>query len=169
MAAGEDLNAMFDRLEDDDSVNLTPVERLLLATDGTMTHMLEALTRGHVEVDIIDRRVHGSTLTRDVVLRRGRDGSPLVWAQSEVNLYPLDVEMEDRLVDGSVGIGDLLREEYAETRREVTGMSARWSGDDSLPGFIDAASTLYLEREYDIHSDEQRIMSILEWFPKGLF
>lgn len=169
MIADGELNTMLNRLEQHDAVSLSPVERLLLATDGTLTHMLEALTRGHVEVDIQNRAVDGATLTRQVVLRRNRDGTPLVWAESKVNTYPLDTEMEDALVDGDIGIGDLLRDEYAETRREILGMAAVWEPDDDLPDFIGGSSPLYLERSYKIYSDGDRIMTITEFFPKGVF
>lgn len=160
---------MLDGLDDHASVSLSPVERLLLATDGTVTHMLEALTRGEVDVDILDRDVDGSTLTRRVVLRRSSDGSPLVWAASEVNLHPLPMAMEDELVEGDIGIGDLLRDQYEETRREIIDMRPVWAGDDELPTFISGHSTLYLARAYDVYSDGQRIMQISEFFPKGLF
>ena len=169
MAAGEDLLPMLDSLEAHDAVTLTPVERMLLATDGTVTHMLEALTRAHVGVDILDRTVDGATLTREVALRRSLDGSVLTWARSEVNTYPLPMEVEEALVSGDKGIGDVLREHYAEQRREITDMGVAWSDDDDLPRFIDDGSTLYLRRTYKVYSDESNIMKITEWFPKGLF
>lgn len=168
MGTGSDIRGMLDALEGHDAVSLSPVERLLLATDGTVTHMLEALTRGNVTVDILNRRVRGSTLTREVALRRG-DGSTLVWARSRVNTMPLDIETEDALVDGDIGIGDLLREECAETRREITDMEPVWSDDEGRPSFINCGSVLYLMRTYDIYSDGNRMMTISEWFPKGLY
>lgn len=169
MGVGSDIRAMLDGLEEHDAVDLSPVERLLMATDGTVTHMLEALTRDHVEVDILDRRVNGSWLKRKVVLRRDRDGSPLVWAESEVNLHPMEMEMEDELVSGDIGIGDLLRGRYEETRREVTSMGVAWEDTADLPGFIDDGSVLYLERTYKVYSGGDRLMTITEWFPKGLY
>lgn len=160
---------MLEMVERHDAVELTPVERLLLATDGTVTHMLEALTRGPVNVDIINRRVEGATLHREVVLRRGSDGSPLVWAKSSVNTYPMDMEMEDALVEGDIGIGDLLREEYAETRRELVGVEAVWTDTTDMPAFIEDGSVLYLVRTYKVYSGGDRIMTIEEYIPKGLF
>lgn len=169
MGVGEDIRAMLDAVEARDSVRLTPVERMLLSTDGTVTHTLEALTRTDVEVRIHNRETNGSTLEREVSLRRGSDGSPLAWAESHVNLTPLSIEMEDELVNGDIGIGDLLRDQYAETRREITSMGSEYSDSAAFPTFIDAASLLYLRRSYNVYSDETRIMTIAEWFPKGLF
>ena len=163
------VREMVQEVEGVSGLALSPTERLLLATDGTVTHMLEALTKQPVNVEILDRSVSGSTLDRQVVLRRETDGSNLVWAESEVNLFPLDMELEDELVNGDIGIGHLLRQEYEETQRKIRGMEAVWTTEATFPDFIDGHSAVYLKRTYTIHSDGQRIMEITEWFPKGLF
>lgn len=169
MTAGEELRAMLDGVAARDGVSLSPVERLLLTTDGTVTNALEALTRGEVTVDILNRDVKGSTLHREVALRRDVDGSALAWAESRTNLYPLDTDIEDSLVNGQIGIGDLLREKYAETRREVEEMDAVWHDTQDFPDFITGTSAMYLRRTYKIHSGGDRIMTITEYFPKGLY
>lgn len=169
MGRGERIRSMIESVEEHDGVELSPVERLLLATDGTVTHMLESLTRGEVDVDILSREARGSTLNRQVVLRRSRDGSTLVWASSDVNLYPLAEEMTDRLVNGDIGIGDLLREEFAETHREIVDMQPVWYDTAEFPSFIEDASVLYLKRKYKVYSGGDRIMTISEYFPKGLY
>lgn len=169
MATGEAIREQLASVEAHDGVTLSPVERLLLATDGTVTHMLEALTRGPVVVNIIDRSVSGSTLDRQVVLEREQDGSRLVWAESAINLYPLDPDIEDALVRGDIGIGQLLRREYAETRREIVEMDAVWHDGAEFPAFIDGHASLYLRRTYEVYSEGNRIMTITEWLPKGLF
>jgi beta-ribofuranosylaminobenzene 5'-phosphate synthase len=169
MAAGDDVRAMLESVEARDGVELSPVERLLMATDGTVTHMMEALTRAPVDVDILDRTTNGGQLNRRVALRRSSDGSALVWADSAVRLYPLDRETEDALVEGDIGIGSLLREECAETRREILDMDAVWYDSGEFPEFINGTSTLYLRRSYRIYNDGAHIMDITEYFPKGLF
>lgn len=169
MSSGEETRSMISSVEEYDGVMLSPVERLLMATDGTITHMLEALTRGPVDVDILSRQTDAGSLDRRVVLRRDSDGSPLVWAASDVNLYALPESMEEALVQGDIGIGDLLRDEYKETRREIVGMDATWPDSAAFPSFIDGHSALYLEREYKVYSNGNRLMTIREWMPKGLF
>lgn len=169
MASGEAIRELLAGVEAHDGVTLSPVERLLLATDGTVTHMLEALTRGPVTVNILNRDVSAGSLDRQVVLEREQDGSPLVWAESDVNLYPMDAAMEDELVRGDIGIGDLLREQYAETRRELVLMEPVWHDTADFPAFIDGHSALYLKRTYKVYSDGDRIMTITEFFAKGLF
>lgn len=157
---------MLEDIESQPNVSLTPVERLLLSTDGTVTHALEALTRSPVEVDIIHRTVEDGVLERVVALKR--DGQEtLVYAESQVYLDRLDNGVAEELVDGDAGIGDLLREVHAETAREVETMATEWvpGDDDRLPG----VGTLALRRTYSIISGEKAIITITELFPKGRF
>lgn len=169
MAVGAETRAMIDCLEDNDGITLTPTERLLMATDGTVTHMLEALTRDHVTVDIISRDVMAGVLHRDVVLRQARDGSPLVWAASDVPLDPLEDDITDELVEGTMGIGDLLRARGAETRRRITDMRVRHAGEENLPPFVNGQAMVYLERTYNVHQHGERVMTITEFFPRDRF
>lgn len=169
MATGEALLEMLMSVEEADGVTLSPVERLLLATDGTVTHMLEALTRGPVNVEILSRDVSGGVLDRKVVLTREQDGSRLVWAESDIYLRPLPATLEDALVAGDIGIGHLLSRKYAETRREIIAMDVARPADPAFPAFIDGAAPLYLTRTYRIYAAGNRLMEIREFFPKGLF
>lgn len=169
MASGEAIRDLLASVEAHDGVVLSPVERLLMATDGTVTHMLEALTRGPVDVEILSREVNGGVLDRKVVLKRAQDGSKLVWADSDVYLHPLDAHLEDQLVRGDVGIGHLLRQEYTETRRELVDMFPVWADTEQCPAFVDGSAPLYLSRTYHVYSGGQRVIKIRELFPKGLF
>jgi len=168
MGVGEDIRSMLDGVEAHDAVSLSPVERLLLATDGTVTHMLEALTRGPVGVEILDRALNGDDLSRHVVLRQQHDGSSLAWAWSEVDTSGLDSDVTERLVSGDIGIGHLLREEYAETHRTVIAMEPVWADDAGVPSWVGGERGLYLKRRYKIQSGGETIMEICEWFPKGV-
>lgn len=169
MAVGADIRAMIDMVESEPGVRLSPTERLLLATDGTVTHMLEALVRGHVEVDILNRNVVDTTLMRDVVLRRGATGTPLVWARSLVYLDRLPGEVADELVSGDTGIGDLLRNECEETRRQIETMDCLTVGEDDIPTFVAADADQYLVRKYNIYSGGSEVMTITELFPRRNF
>lgn len=160
----ESAHALVTSLERKTGVALSPVERLFLVTDGTITHMLEALTRGGVSVDILDREVQGNELLRTVALRPEAVDRALVWARSTVFLRHLDGAVADELVAGDVGIGTLLREECAETRREIVDLDVRFA-DAAYPSFVDADPDYLLERTYEIHANGDRIMTITEFFP----
>lgn len=169
MGVGEDIRSMLTDVEELGNIQLSPVERLLLATDGTVTHMLEALTRGRVDVDIIGRQVRDGALDRRVVLRRGHDAQPLVWAESQVVLDRLREDVADELAHGEKGIGDLLRNEHSETHREIVTMDVDTPDSPTFPAFIEHPLDLYLRRVYTIESHGQKIITITEWFPHGQF
>jgi chorismate-pyruvate lyase len=158
----------LDEVEMDLDRRLSDVERLLLSTDGTVTHMLEVHIDGPVEVDIQDRSVSGSTLTRRVVLRDSSTAAPLVWAESSVNLHPLSTELEDELVHGDTGIGDLLRDEYVDTHREIVDIQAISPDDYADGSFPPPDYSTFVERTYKIYSGNDRLMTITEWFSVGL-
>lgn len=169
MAAGEHLREMLSSLESDSSIRLSPVERLLLSTDGTVTHALEALTRSPVEVDILDRTVEDGNVTRKVVLRKGPGGDSLAWAVALVGTDALPEEVARPLVEGDVGIGHLLREQGPETRRRIVAMGSVWEDSPDRPDFITDDAVLHLRRTYEVYVDGRMAMTIEEYFPKGLY
>ncbi len=161
----ESIRSMLVTLERDADLTLSPIERLFLATDGTVTHMLEALTRGDVSVSILDRAVADNRLFRTVALVPDAERNPLVWARSTVRLSPLADTVADELVDGEIGIGDVLREECTETRREIVEMNVH-STANRFPSFVESDAACLLERTYQIYTADTRIMTITEYFPK---
>ncbi|WP_440765841.1 chorismate--pyruvate lyase family protein [Natronorubrum sp. DTA7] len=161
----ESIRSMLVTLERDADLTLSPIERLFLATDGTVTHMLEALTRGDVSVTILDRSVADSRLFRTVALVPDTEQNPLVWARSTIRLSSLADSVADELVDGEIGIGDVLREECTETRREIVEMNVH-SAANRFPSFVESDAVCLLERTYQIYTADTRIMTITEYFPK---
>ena len=169
MASSEAVRSMLRDLERRERVELSPVARLLLATDGTVTHMLEALTGQHVTIDILGRDVSGTTLHRTVALEGAGSGEQLVWARSEIDLSLLEKEIADALVNGDIGIGDLLFDECTETRREIVDMGAVFHENGGFPPFVDSDAAYLFQRRYRIYDNGDRIMTITEYFPETLF
>ncbi len=164
-AADESVRSMVVDLEREAGLTLSPIERLFLSTDGTVTHMLEALTRREVSIDILHREVTGNRLYRTVALECDSGRTPLVWARSTIRLSPLEESIADELVDGDIGIGHVLREECAETRRTIAEVNARFDGE-GFPSFVESDAACLLERTYRIHAASAHIMTITEFFPK---
>ena len=160
------IHSMVGRFERTAGVTLSSLERLFLSTDGTVTHMLEALTRQDVSVEILDREVSGDRLYRTVALRCKSEQQPVVWARSTVHLPLLSAHVADELVDGDAGIGDLLRTEYTETRRSIVELNTR-SDREEFPWYVETDASCLLERTYQIYASEERIMTITEYLPKG--
>ena len=169
MAVGSDLRAMLDRLESDASHRISPVERLLLSTDGTVTHAVEALTKTHINVHPINRRERDGTLLRDVHLEREDNGEEMVYAHSEVDLEHVEDGIAEELVSGERGIGSMLRNRGAETHRQINSMKVRSSSSPELPMFVGARSHEYLERTYSVYSNGVELMIITEWFPRSMY
>lgn len=168
MTQGDDVRRMIREVESDSRTTLNSVERLLMATDGTVTHMLEALTRGEVSVTILHRSVENGVLSREVVLEREVDGSRLVWSDSDIYLDVIDGNTANELVDGEVGIGDLLRSTYADTWRRVVDMKRVTRDVWGVPQYIDSNTNAFLYREYEVHSGGDVLMVIREYFPRGV-
>lgn len=169
MAVGPELRAMLDQLEGECSSRLSPVERLLLSTDGTVTHAVEALTKTYIDVRPIARKTDDGTLHRDAALTREDNGDQMVYARSKINLDHVDDAVADELVRGEKGIGDLLRDRGAETHRRIHEMNARKASDEEMPAFVGTFSAEYLERRYTVHSDDEELMEITEWFPRSKY
>ena len=164
------VRSMLISLEQSGGVRLSPLERLLLSTDGTVTHMLEVLTRREVSVRILDREVSGEQLHRTVALECESESVPLIWAQSKIQLSPLADALARELVDGDIGIGHVLDEECTETRRTITEMAVRFD-DVTYPSFVEgnpaSDPACLLERTYQIYTADTLIMTITEFVPKG--
>lgn len=152
-------------LERREDIRLTPVERLLLVTDGTVTHLLEALTRGAVEVLILGRERNDDRLVRRVRLET-QEGRPLLWARADVSLAQLEASIAERLVHGTAGIGRIIKQADIETRREVVRMSLHDPRGTTIPSFITGNPGPLLARTYRVYEEGHEIMTIREYFSR---
>lgn len=157
---------MLDRLEDECDTPLTPMERVILSSDGTVTHAVEALARTYINVNPVNRTRHEDELYRSAILQRNDNDEEMVYASSIIYLEHVDDEMAEELTNGTKGIGDLLRERGQETHRSIEEMNARHVADDEMPHFVKYHPPEYLERTYTINSDGEELMQITEWFPR---
>lgn len=112
---------------------LPPFLRVLLTTDGTVTKSLEAYFWEPVEVHTEAQRYEAlgeahpalglaataSVLKRQVHLRGRHTGQIYVWANSLLRAELLPEPVRTRLLQGQVGIGELLRDCGLETYRQV--------------------------------------------------
>ncbi len=148
-----------------DENRFSPIERVLLTHDGTVTRMLEALTGHPITVTILARHIRGETLYRRVALESPVDPDPLVWATSEVDLQSLDPQYEAMLREQEIGIGAMFWNERFETFRELMDFDII-ATQEQFPSFITANTSELLKRTYSIHHKKASIMNIVEYFPK---
>ena len=161
---------------------LTPRQRALLVTDGTVTRFIEAYTFSPVEVVLLHREKRtlptehgwlelpagGQVIARQVVLQT----SPKDNETPTIHTYAVSLIVPQRLpkliLDGleveGEGLGMLLASSGLETRRDLL-----WWGVERAIGLPDAINHLegkpLLSRTYRIIANKQPIVLINEKFP----
>jgi len=161
---------------------LPPFLRTLLVTDGTVTKSLEAFFWEVVKVENLGQAV--TTLDKDVnwldahrddtVLRRrvrlvGADsGVVYAYAESLLRHQLLPAELQQSLIKGKIGIGELLRECGLETYRELLDFGTEPIGD-LAPVFEGRGGSELIYRVYRIALHGDPVILITEKFPRAVF
>jgi chorismate-pyruvate lyase len=162
---------------------LTRFQRMLLATDGTVTHILEAYAGEPIEVVKLLQEFDTCTkadaplelgeheekvLRRQVVLRSSRSRQNLLYAEAVVVPGRVDAGFLDGLVGTDDPIGLLLERTRIETFREILRVFREPAGPVGAVFGIDAGAEL-VARTYRILSGGLPILLITEKFPPHLF
>ena len=161
---------------------LSLVPRILLATDGGITHILEAYAGEQVDLvrlaistalDPSERRHLGladeeRALQRVSLLRGRTSGRAFVHAESMVALDRLPEPAASELEQTGVGLLTLLAENRIGTFRETI---AEWEGlDQQISGRLACSATVrLLGRTYQIVSGGRPLAWVTEHFPKDGF
>lgn len=177
--------AQFARPSDLEQINLsqlTPFQRTLLVTDGTVTQFIEAYTLSTVEVVLVrqetqtlrtdhawlDTEKGAQVVARRVILQTGQqdDQQPTVhtYATSLIVLNRIPETIREGLTLRGKGLGQLLQRSGLETRRDLL-----WWGLERPTDLPEALLHLegepFLSRTYRIVTKGQPIMLINEQFP----
>lgn len=169
-------------LDDIRPSRLTPFQRALLVTDGTVTHLIEAYMFSPVEVvplreteqalgieyAWLELPIGDPVVTREVVLQ-----TPATDTQApKIHAYAISHLIYERLPNSVVeglksrtgGLGVLLQRTIWETRRDLL-----WWGVERAVGLPDAIkhleSKLFLSRTYRVVAKKDPLMLITEKFP----
>ena len=160
--------------------NLGLVPRILLATDGTLTHILEAYAAERVYLvklfhapvtDHLERETLGlddgeRALRRIILLRGTASHATFVYADSVVMLDRLPATVADGLLETDTPIGKLLFSCRAETFREIIAMGEE---RDPIIAAHFASSDPLVFRTYQIVFEGRPVTRITEKFPKFSF
>ena len=164
--------------------HLSPVQKILLGTDGSVTQLLEAIT-GHpvtirtlvqeiVPADAaaaknLDIPVGERVNHRIVELRDAGSGDVLIYAVSETPLSRLPPEFRDDLMRADIPIGKIISRHNIEARREI--LSTAVAPADSTTGriFPVLRGEPLLSREYRIIHGGEPLIFITEQFPYNRF
>lgn len=165
-----------------DTTSFTPFQRMLLGTDGTVTHILEAYAAEPVEVVKLVQERQAATeahaplqlgpgdelLRRHVLLRGGHSGRILLYAEAVVAVGRVDPAFLRGLEATDKPIGTLLAENRTETFREILRVGREPAGPSGAHFGLDPTAELIV-RTYRIVCDRRPVISIKEQFPPHLF
>ena len=175
-------NVRPENLKEINFARLTPFQRGLLVTDGTVTRFIEAYTLSPVEVVLLQQtkqtlpdeqiwlKLHAGeeVISRQVVLQtHSQDApSPIIHTYADSLIVPrrLTQSLLDGLASDKQGLGGLLRRSGLETRRELL-----WCGIETLTDLPSAIAHLegetFINRTYRVFTDQEPLMLINEKFP----
>lgn len=163
---------------------LSPLQRILLGTDGSVTRLLELTTGARVSVTTLMQELEpaspdvaekleippGSEVNhRIVALVDARSGDPLIYAESYTPLSRLSPHFREDLMRADIPIGRILERHRVESRREITGMSAGPRPGPVASQFRLPGEALFLSRHYRIIHQDHPLIHIEETFPSGRF
>jgi chorismate-pyruvate lyase len=145
--------------------NLEAFARVLLVTDGTVTHMLRAHFREPINVEVLNHdfqnlehtnpwleaKVGDDILKRKVALIGASTGHVYCHATSWIALERLSNGMREDIIKMRRSIGNVLLANFSENRRELL-----WCGQTKQDQF--------LERAYRVISGGVPLMIIAETF-----
>jgi beta-ribofuranosylaminobenzene 5'-phosphate synthase len=163
---------------------LSPVQKILITTDGSVTRLLEAFTGSEVGIVTLHQDTvesagpESSTLDIDpgalinhrvVEIRRNDTGKVLLHATSYTPLSRLEPEWHQDLVRADIPIGRILAGHKIEARRELLDVRLEQAGEKMAGIFGIAPGDLLLTREYRIIHRGLPLIDIHEKFPLQSF
>lgn len=178
-----DWREKFDALEKEVGEAIPGLARVLLATDGSITRILEAYTQGPVKIVTIDgaeiqanadlaKELNiqvGSKVTHRVVKIVDVEGEALIFAESFIPLFRLPDTVKKDLTHADIPIGKILAKHNLETRRELRKIWVEPANKKITQIFKVKPNHLFLCRTYDIIYKNKILMKITEKFPHDLF
>ncbi|HEX2048482.1 MAG TPA: chorismate pyruvate-lyase family protein [Acidimicrobiales bacterium] len=164
------------------TTSLTRFQRMLVGTDGTVTHLLEAYAGEPMEVvkllqeletldDVdpeLDLAAGEKVLRRRVVLRGRHSGNSLLHAEALVALSRVEPGFVDTLVTTEKPLGIVLAERRAETFREILTVGLEPAGPVGGHFGLDPTAAV-VARTYRIVADGRPLIVVTEKFPEAFF
>jgi len=159
---------------------LSSAQKILLATDGSVTTILDVL-KGHINVNTLIQEFReaneqsakelgiekGDTINYRAVIMSHKPEEPLIHAISLTPIKRLNNDFKEDLLKADIPIGRILKKYNIESRREVTHIGAE-EPDDELKEIF-RTDSLMLTRTYNIIYRDEVLIWIKETFPCDLF
>lgn len=161
---------------------LSPVHKILLTTDGSITRVLEALRGEEVRVETIEQRVQPASRKTAKLLnvKEGekvnyrvvnlRDSKAvLVHAISYAPISRLRPEFRADVMRRDMPIGRIMEKLKIEARREVKSFGIVWAKKELCKIFGIEKNALLLKRNYNIIHGRKILLNLTEIFPYEVF
>lgn len=163
---------------------LSPMQKVLIGTDGSVTNLLEMATGHPVAIATLVQEVVAADAGmaaalaiepddevnyRVVELKDSVTGEVLIYAVSCTPLRRLAPEFRQDLMRADIPIGRILRSHRIESRREITDARIVQAGADLARAFDTHRSESMLSRRYRIIHREEPLIAIEEIFPCTAF
>ncbi|MCL2156990.1 MAG: chorismate pyruvate-lyase family protein [Methanobrevibacter sp.] len=158
---------------------LSNTQKILLATDGSVTTILDVL-KGRISIKTIAQQFEKADaeiakllnikVNDDVnyrVVLMHRDDKPLIHAISYIPLERLDDNFKKDLIMADMPIGRILRKYNIESRREVKNVAIENTNSELKKLFNSNANLL--SRDYNIIRNDEILIWIKETFPLDYF
>jgi chorismate-pyruvate lyase len=161
---------------------LSPFQRILLTTDGTLTDILEAYVWEPIEIvklmqekvrvaegiPLLDIGAETEVLHREVLLRGAKSEKHYLHAKSVLILDRLDRSLREDLITTQEPLGKLMIQSRLETFREIVKCCWRKALDVGAV-FGEPPDTALISRTYRVFSQGRPFILITESFPGSYF
>lgn len=163
---------------------LSPVQKMLLGTDGSVTSLLEVVTGSQIEIETLVQRTvpadegvaaelgiesQEEVNYRVVKLKRADTGETLIYAVSHTPLKRLDLSFKEDLTRADIPIGVILKKHRIESRRDITEAGFSKADRQMAEVFKILPQELMLSRNYRIFRHGEPLIAIKETFPYNSF
>lgn len=163
---------------------ISPVQKFLLGTDGSVTQLLESITGKNVVIRTLVQQVvpadraaadnlsiaEGDPVNHRVVeIRTGDEGEVLIYAISDTPLDRLSPEFKDDLMRADIPIGRIIKQHHIEARREIVNARITPATEETGRVFGICKNEPVLSRQYQIIHDKKPLIFIEEQFPYNRF
>ncbi|MDH7596775.1 MAG: beta-ribofuranosylaminobenzene 5'-phosphate synthase [Methanothrix sp.] len=163
---------------------LSPVQKMLLGTDGSVTSLLEVITGEPVGIETLEQRVVPATedVARELNIEAGEDvnyrvvrlknvrtGETLIHAVSYTPLKRLEPGFRNDLMRADIPIGQILHKHRIESRRDITKTECEQADERMSQLFNIFPRELMLSRRYKIIRKGEPLIAIRETFPYNMF
>lgn len=166
-----------------DMLSLPPFLRTLMVMDGTVTKSLSAWFWEPVEVIPLVNRVDeseqkiedlnvenkGEVLCREVALVGEHSHQTFAYARSTLLLTQLPEKIGLSLINGEIGIGELLRKQGIETYREIFHINYYVQEDLVDDSLLSNLSGGVVSRSYKIRVNGVPSIIVTEYFPLEVY